>query len=165
MISSRRRCGDATAPHQPATERVERACDQHGTQQGHPVQPQYPLSLGEQHFRVITGAFDGGRDKYWFTRHMPTDGSVTFTDMSSSLCTIGVWGPNAAKTLAKITTDHTTAPYDLSQDGFPYGAVQDVLIDGVPCTGHNSGQCIGLAEESEAMGPQPVPRSTVSSSP
>jgi hypothetical protein len=38
-------------------------------------------------------------------------------------------------------------------------------VDGVPCTGHNSGQCIGLAEESEAMGPQPVPRSTVSSSP
>ncbi|HVQ51541.1 MAG TPA: intersectin-EH binding protein Ibp1 [Mycobacterium sp.] len=38
-------------------------------------------------------------------------------------------------------------------------------IDGVPCTGHNSGQCIGLAEEEQAMGPQPVPRSTVSSSP
>ena len=38
-------------------------------------------------------------------------------------------------------------------------------VDGVPCTGHNSGQCIGLAEESEAMGPQPVPRSTISSSP
>jgi hypothetical protein len=38
-------------------------------------------------------------------------------------------------------------------------------IDGIPCTGHNSGQCIGLAEEAEAMGPQPVPRSTVSSSP
>jgi hypothetical protein len=38
-------------------------------------------------------------------------------------------------------------------------------IGGIPCTGHNSGQCIGLGEESEAMGPQPVPRSTVSSSP
>ncbi|MFG1931509.1 intersectin-EH binding protein Ibp1 [Mycobacterium sp. NPDC048908] len=38
-------------------------------------------------------------------------------------------------------------------------------VDGIPCTGHNSGQCIGLAEESEAMGPQPEPRSTVSSSP
>jgi hypothetical protein len=38
-------------------------------------------------------------------------------------------------------------------------------IDGIPCTGHNSGQCIGLAEEAQAMGPQPVPRSTVSSSP
>jgi hypothetical protein len=38
-------------------------------------------------------------------------------------------------------------------------------VDGVPCTGHNSGQCIGLSEESEAMGPEPVPHSTVSSSP
>ena len=38
-------------------------------------------------------------------------------------------------------------------------------VDGVPCTGHNSGECIGLAEESQAEGPMPVPRSTVSSSP
>ena len=38
-------------------------------------------------------------------------------------------------------------------------------IDGIPCTGANSGQCIGLGEEQEAAGPQPVPRSTVGSSP
>jgi hypothetical protein len=38
-------------------------------------------------------------------------------------------------------------------------------IDGIPCTGHNSGECIGLAEEGQAMGPEPEPRSTVSSSP
>ena len=38
-------------------------------------------------------------------------------------------------------------------------------VGGIPCTGHNSGECIGLAEEAEAMGPQPVPRSTVSSQP
>jgi hypothetical protein len=38
-------------------------------------------------------------------------------------------------------------------------------VDGVPCTGHNSGQCIGLSEESEDLGPEPLPRSTVSSSP
>jgi hypothetical protein len=38
-------------------------------------------------------------------------------------------------------------------------------VDGIPCTGGNSGQCIGLSEEEQAMGPQPVPRSTVSSSP
>ena len=82
--------------------------------------------LGDEHFRVITGAFDGGRDKYWFTRHMPTDGSVTFTDMSQSLCTIGVWGPNAEKVMAKI------AEGDVSQAGFPYGAVREVLVDGVP---------------------------------
>jgi len=38
-------------------------------------------------------------------------------------------------------------------------------IDGIPCAGHNSGQCIGLAEEQQAQGPMPVPHSTVSSSP
>ncbi|MCV7363620.1 intersectin-EH binding protein Ibp1 [Mycolicibacterium neworleansense] len=38
-------------------------------------------------------------------------------------------------------------------------------IDGIPCTGGNSGQCIGLAEEQQAQGPQPVPQSTVGSSP
>jgi hypothetical protein len=38
-------------------------------------------------------------------------------------------------------------------------------INGIPCTGANSGQCIGLAENAEAMGPLPQPRSTISSSP
>ena len=38
-------------------------------------------------------------------------------------------------------------------------------IGGIPCTGANTGECIGLSEEQQAMGPQPVPRSTVSSSP
>lgn len=91
------------------------------------------MRLGDEHFRVITGAFDGGRDNYWFNRHMPTDGSVTFTDMSSALCTIGVWGPNAERTMTKIVTSQHK-PYDVSQANFPYGSVRDVLIDGVPCT-------------------------------
>ncbi|WP_029110332.1 hypothetical protein [Mycobacterium sp. URHD0025] len=38
-------------------------------------------------------------------------------------------------------------------------------IDGIPCTGGNSGQCIGLAEEQQAEGPQPDPQSTVGNSP
>ncbi|WP_084459297.1 intersectin-EH binding protein Ibp1 [Mycolicibacterium houstonense] len=35
----------------------------------------------------------------------------------------------------------------------------------IPCTGANTGECIGLAEEQQAQGPQPVPESTVGSSP
>jgi len=38
-------------------------------------------------------------------------------------------------------------------------------VDNIPCTGANSGQCIGLSEEEQAEGPQPIPQSTVSSSP
>ena len=72
--------------------------------------------LGQHHYRVITGAFDGGRDNYWFNKCLEEFnathglGSCTFTDRSQGLCTLGLWGPNAAKTLAKIATDHTTAP-------------------------------------------------------
>jgi hypothetical protein len=38
-------------------------------------------------------------------------------------------------------------------------------IDGIPCTGANSGQCIGLSEEQQAAGPAAVPHSSISSSP
>jgi hypothetical protein len=38
-------------------------------------------------------------------------------------------------------------------------------IDGIPCTGGNSGQCIGLSEEQQAEGPMAIPHSSVSSSP
>jgi glycine cleavage system aminomethyltransferase T/glycine/D-amino acid oxidase-like deaminating enzyme len=93
------------------------------------------------HFRVITGAFDGGRDHYWFNRHLEQwnmahghEGKwANFTDLSGATCTIGVWGPNAQAVMSKIATDHTTAPYDLSQAGSPYGSIIHVYIDGVPC--------------------------------
>ena len=38
-------------------------------------------------------------------------------------------------------------------------------VSGIPCTGANSGQCIGLAESQQAQGPMPAPHSSVSSSP
>src|SRR3954464_6106004 len=38
-------------------------------------------------------------------------------------------------------------------------------IEGAPGPGHDSGACIGLAEEQQAEGPQPIPQSTISSSP
>jgi hypothetical protein len=38
-------------------------------------------------------------------------------------------------------------------------------IGGIPCIGHSAASCVGLAEEQQAQGPQPVPKSTVGSSP
>ncbi len=54
-----------------------------------------------------------------------------------------------------------------SPDGFSTTAANPDIpeIEGVPCAGHDSGACIGLSEEQQDMGPQPVPRSTISSSP
>ncbi len=84
--------------------------------------------LAEDRFRIVTGVFDGARDEVWFRRHLPNDGSVQFENQSSAFCTIGVWGPDARALLSEITG----AP--LTQEAFPYGTVQEVIIDGVPAT-------------------------------
>ena len=58
-------------------------------------------------------------------------------------------------------------PNSPDDSGFTTNAANPDIpeIEGVPCTGHDSGACIGLSEEQQDMGPQPVPRSTISSSP
>lgn len=47
---------------------------------------------------------------------------------------------------------------ETSQGGVPE-------VSGIPCTGGNSGQCIGLSEEQQSEGPAAQPNSTVGSSP
>lgn len=86
------------------------------------------MRTGEETIRIATGAFDGGRDKFWIKKYMPTDGSVTFSDVTQDVTTIGVWGPNAPAIVGKLT-DH-----DLSQAGSKYGSYLDVEIAGIACS-------------------------------
>ena len=86
------------------------------------------MRLGEDHVRVVTGAFDGGRDSFWMRKHMPRDGSVTVTDKTRDICTIGLWGPNAPEVLQQLTN------VDLTQDDSPYGHVIDAEVAGVDCS-------------------------------
>ena len=84
--------------------------------------------LAADRFRIVTGVLDGARDAVWFRRHLPADGSVQLENLSSALCTLGVWGPDAPALLATITAT------PLSQAAFPYGTLQEALVDGVPAT-------------------------------
>jgi hypothetical protein len=63
----------------------------------------------------------------------------------------------------------TCVPYlvPTSNQGFTSTAANPDIpeIDGIPATGANSGSVIGLEEDAQAEGPQPIPRSTFSSSP
>jgi glycine cleavage system aminomethyltransferase T len=86
------------------------------------------LRLDTDRYRIVTGAFDGGRDEYWFRRNLPGDGSVQFENRTSGLTTIGVWGPDARRVVERA------AEGDVSDEAIPYGSVRDVLIAGVPCT-------------------------------
>jgi hypothetical protein len=67
-----------------------------------------------------------------------------------------------------FTTSCTPFMVPNSPQGFTSNSANPDIpeIDGVPCTGgRSSGACIGLEENAEDAGPQPVPRSTISSSP
>ena len=84
------------------------------------------LRLAKDKYRIITGGSDGGRDKKWFMDHLPKDGSVTFTDLTSAICTVGLWGPKARDVLQAATND------DVSNEAFPYGTVKYLIVNGVP---------------------------------
>ncbi|HKZ70363.1 MAG TPA: glycine cleavage T C-terminal barrel domain-containing protein, partial [Anaerolineales bacterium] len=80
------------------------------------------MRLSHNHFRIVTGVFDGPRDKKWFTDHLPADGSAQLSDVSSAWTTIGVWGPNARKLAQSVTEQN------LSNEAFPFGTWQWVDI-------------------------------------
>ena len=86
------------------------------------------MRVGEEKVRIVTGVFDGGRDSFWAQRHMPTDGSVTFNDITLDVTTLGLWGPNAPALLGSLTD------VDVSQEGSPYGSIIEAEIAGVACT-------------------------------
>jgi glycine cleavage system T protein len=67
--------------------------------------------LGPDRFWVVTGGAVGGHDIAWMRAHLPDDGSVTLTDLSSGLCCLGVWGPLARDLVGACSDDDLTAPY------------------------------------------------------
>jgi glycine cleavage system aminomethyltransferase T len=84
------------------------------------------MRLGENHFRIIDGGGDGARDRKWFQDHLPADGSAVFTDLTSAICTVGLWGPKAREVLETVTRD------DISNEGFPYASTKRLTINGLP---------------------------------
>ncbi|WP_420623825.1 FAD-dependent oxidoreductase [Candidatus Poriferisodalis sp.] len=83
------------------------------------------VRLAQDRYRIATGAFDGGRDEYWFRHNLPASG-VAFENRTEALATYGVWGPNAVALLATLTET------DLSQEAFGYGQVRNALLAGIP---------------------------------
>ena len=82
--------------------------------------------MTETSFRIVTGGGHGGIDGKWFRDNLPEDGSVQLQDMTSCLCTVGVWGPRARLLLQSVTSD------DVSNEGLPFGTARQIEIGLVP---------------------------------
>ena len=83
-------------------------------------------SLAEDRFMVVTGGAMGLHDLAWIEAHLPDDGSVKVTDVSSGRCCIGLWGPRARDLLSRVCDD------DVTDDGFPYMTAKPITIAEVP---------------------------------
>jgi glycine cleavage system aminomethyltransferase T len=80
------------------------------------------MRLGEESFRVVTGGASGMSDRKWFRDHLPSSGTAELSDLTSSMTTIGLWGPRARDILAAVTSD------DVSNEGFKFGTCRTIEL-------------------------------------
>jgi glycine cleavage system aminomethyltransferase T/glycine/D-amino acid oxidase-like deaminating enzyme len=78
------------------------------------------MRLADEHFRVVTGGAHGMADLKWFADNA-VDAQVV--DLTSSWCTLGLWGPRARDILGSITSD------DVSHEGFPFASCRTIEVD------------------------------------
>ncbi len=78
------------------------------------------MRLGDEHFRVVTGGAAGMSDKKWFRDQLVAGAELA--DMTSSMATIGLWGPRARDIVASATSD------DVSNEGFKFGTCRVIEI-------------------------------------
>ena len=76
-------------------------------------------------FLVMEGDVRGMRDKKWMIDHLPSDGSVQLQDVTSSWCSVGVWGPRARDLVQSISAN------DLSDAACPFLSTRTVDVGGV----------------------------------
>ena len=78
------------------------------------------MRLADDHFRVVTGGAHGMADLKWYSDHLPEDGTAQVFDLTSSWCTLGLWGPRARDILASTSSD------DVSHEGFPFATCRTI---------------------------------------
>ncbi len=83
--------------------------------------------LGDDHFRVVTGAGFIDSDLGWIRAHMSDDdGPVELRDMTDEWVCIGLWGPKARAVLQAVSA----SPDDVSNRAFPYLTARTLDIGG-----------------------------------
>ena len=79
--------------------------------------------VAQELFQIVTGTAFGQHDAAWIRRHLPDDGSVNLSDVTSRWACFGLWGPRAKDMLAPLTPD----PLD-----FGYMRMRELTVGDVP---------------------------------
>ncbi len=84
------------------------------------------MRVAEDLFYVVTGSGFGVRDSGWLRRHMPRDGSVSLTEVTSAYAVINLCGPQSRAVLEKL------ADADVSNAAFPYMSMRALRLGYAP---------------------------------
>src|ERR1700742_1732103 len=79
--------------------------------------------VASETFQIVTGTAFGNHDAAWIGRHLPHDGSVTLSDVTSRWACFALWGPKAAGGL----TPRPRHPLD-----FGYMRMREIAVGDVP---------------------------------
>jgi 4-methylaminobutanoate oxidase (formaldehyde-forming) len=83
--------------------------------------------LGEERFRVVTGAGAVDSDLGWLRLGVRAEnGGVEIRDETDELAVIGIWGPQSRAVLEAATDD------DVSGDALPFGRAKTISVGGNP---------------------------------
>jgi glycine cleavage system aminomethyltransferase T/glycine/D-amino acid oxidase-like deaminating enzyme len=74
-------------------------------------------------FLIVTGTAFGNHDAAWIRHHLPADGSVRLTDVTSRWACFALWGPRSREILAPLTADSLS---------FPYMSMREIQVGDVP---------------------------------
>jgi 4-methylaminobutanoate oxidase (formaldehyde-forming) len=84
------------------------------------------MRLAEERWYVVTGSGFGVRDSGWIRRHMPKDGSVALTEVTSAFAVLNLQGPRSRAILERIVDA------DLSNAAFPYMSMRELRLGYAP---------------------------------
>jgi 4-methylaminobutanoate oxidase (formaldehyde-forming) len=82
--------------------------------------------LAQDEYYIVTGTAFALHDSTHIRRHVPEGAAASLIDVSSGFGTLALMGPQAREVLHKV------AEGDLSNEGFPFGTVREVMVAGAP---------------------------------
>jgi glycine cleavage system aminomethyltransferase T/glycine/D-amino acid oxidase-like deaminating enzyme len=87
------------------------------------------IRMGACEYRVVCGGSTGPRDLMWMRRIRELRGfKVQIADRSDDLVTLGLWGPEARRTLQAVADE----PEALTHERFPFATARSIRVRGLP---------------------------------
>ncbi|MFQ5785870.1 MAG: FAD-dependent oxidoreductase [Alphaproteobacteria bacterium] len=84
--------------------------------------------LAEDRFYIVTGTAFRTHDFKWIENDIPADAEARLDDVTEAYATLSLMGPRARDVLSRVSDA------DLSNRGFPFACVREIVVAGAPVT-------------------------------